>query len=73
MERLCAQAAERDPAFAEQCGSWAVLDGYYLPTRYPNSLPGSIPSRVYPREAAEGAVTIAGEVVEFVEARLPPA
>ncbi len=43
-----------------------------MPTRYPNSLPGSIPARVYTREVAEGAVAVAEETVAFVEARLPP-
>jgi HEPN domain-containing protein len=45
--------------------------GYYVPTRYPNSLPGSIPAEVYTREAADEAVRLAGEVVEMVRARIP--
>ncbi len=34
--------------------------------RYPNSLPGSIPARVYTRDAAQDAVGLAAEVVTFV-------
>ena len=73
MERLCAQAAEQDPSFEERCARWAVLDGYYVPTRYPNTLPGSIPARVYTRETADAAVALAAEVVTVVEERLPQA
>jgi HEPN domain-containing protein len=46
VERLCAEAAERDAGFAETRERWATLDGYNEPTRYPNSLPGSIPAHV---------------------------
>lgn len=71
VERLCARAADQEPTFAERCARWAVLDAYYVPTRYPNSLPGGIPARVYTRETADAAVTLAAEVVAVVEERLP--
>ncbi|MCK4392690.1 HEPN domain-containing protein, partial [Candidatus Bipolaricaulota bacterium] len=48
----------------------AVLDGYYVSTRYPNSLPGSIPAHVYQKDAAQDALQLAEEVVAFVEKRL---
>ncbi len=70
VERLCHEAARYDTAFATHAQRWAILDGYYVPTRYPNSLPGSIPARVYTREAAEEAVRLAEEVVVAVRARL---
>ncbi len=70
VERLCLAAGERDQAFRDHIGSWAGLDGYYLPTRYPNSLPGSILARVYSREAAQDAVGVARDVVGFVAARM---
>lgn len=49
---------------------WAILDGYYVPTRYPNSLPDSIPARVYTRDVAREAVGLAEEVVEFVKGKI---
>jgi HEPN domain-containing protein len=73
VERLCAQAGERDAGFTEMRERWSVLDGYYVPTRYPNSLPGSIPAHVYTRDAAAEAVALAQEVVGFVEGRIPRA
>lgn len=64
--RLCAAAAAMEPAFAERCRSWAVLDGFYIPTRYPNGLPGGIPAEAYPQETAEDATNLASQVVELV-------
>ncbi len=72
VERLCAAAAIFAPEFGEYARSWSILDGYYVPTRYPNSLPGGIPAEVYTRRAAEEAVALAGEVVEEVAGRITP-
>ena len=62
--------AERDPALRERRAVWSILHRYFVPTRYPNSLPGIIPAGVYTREAAEGAVALAGQVVSFVACRM---
>jgi HEPN domain-containing protein len=70
VERLCLEASQADEGFRDKKGSWAILDGYYVPTRYPNSVPDSIPARVYTREAAAGAAVMAEEIVEFVAERL---
>ncbi len=47
------------------------LDQYYIPTRYPNGLPGGVPSRYYndPAEAEE-AMKLAEMVLEAVRAKL---
>ena len=39
VERLCSAAAAYEPVFQERARSWSILDGYYIPTRYPNGLP----------------------------------
>jgi len=49
---------------------WAILDGYYVPTRYPNTIPDSIPARIYTKDAAKEAANLANEIVEFVEKKL---
>lgn len=66
IERLCAEAAERHADFRERARRWSILDGYYVPTRYPNSLPDSIPARVYTEDAAKDAVRLATEIVDYV-------
>jgi HEPN domain-containing protein len=70
VECLCAAAAEYDPQFQTLARTWSILDSYYIPTRYPNGLSDGIPADVYTRQAAEGAVGLAGEAVELVAARL---
>jgi HEPN domain-containing protein len=68
--RLCARAAGYQPAFAEKAQEWSALDGYYVPTRYPNSLPDGIPANVYTRRAADEAVALAADAVAFVQVQL---
>jgi HEPN domain-containing protein len=50
------------------------LDDYYIPTRYPNGLPGGVPSRYFddPAEAKE-AMHLAKSVVELVEKKIKKA
>ncbi len=70
VQRLCREAAQWEPEFGERVAQWSILDGHYVTTRYPNSLPDSIPARVYTHDAARGAVTMAGEIVAFVKPRV---
>ena len=62
----CAEASQRDPEFSQRARRWSILDGYYVAARYPNSLPDSIPARVYTEDAAREAVRLAGEIVGYV-------
>ncbi len=70
IERLCSNASAYDNLFSEKVKKWSILDGFYIPTRYPNSLPDSIPAKVYTRDAAVEAVGLANEIVQFVEGKL---
>lgn len=70
VERLCAAAAAYEPEFRIRARSWSLLDGYYIPTRYPNGLPDGIPADVYTAQAADDAVRLATEAVAFVGERL---
>lgn len=68
---LAQAAAQIDPALAalERAGR---LDQYYIPTRYPNGLPGGVPSRFYtdPEEAA-AASELTRQVLETITTRIP--
>jgi len=46
---------------------WAILDGYYIPTRYPNALPGSIPSKIFNRKSVDEALNLANDIINFVK------
>ncbi len=48
----------------------APLDHYYVPTRYPNSLPGGIPAEAFDESDARRALALAGEVVRVVKTKL---
>ena len=49
----------------------ALLDQYYIPTRYPNGLPGGSPYEVYSREQAAAAIAVCDRVISFAHASLP--
>ncbi|MBI5017508.1 MAG: HEPN domain-containing protein [Deltaproteobacteria bacterium] len=72
VDRLAAAAAGYAPEIEQAARRWRVLDSYYIPTRYPNGLPESIPARVYGADAARSAVELASEVVAWVRSRLGP-
>ncbi len=72
VERLLAAAARFEPEFRTRGRRWSLLDGYYIPTRYPNGLPDGIPADVFTHEAAYDAVELAQDAVSFVESLLKP-
>ena len=49
----------------------AVLDQYYIPTRYPNGLPGGTPYEVYTADQAAAAVAVCDRVIALARAALP--
>ena len=63
-------AIEIDIEFKE-IASVKKLDQYYIPTRYPNGLPGGIPSRYFddPKEAKD-AMLLAKKLIDLVEKKL---
>ena len=48
------------------------LDQYYIPTRYPNGLPGGIPAEVFTGAQAEDAVLRARGFIKAARALLSP-
>ena len=48
----------------------AVIDQYYIPTRYPNGLPGGVPHETYKRKQAEDAVRTAERIIAYAEEAL---
>ena len=66
VEALSRWAAEYDSSFASLREAVSSLDGFYIPTRYPNGLPDSIPAHVYTRTAAQEALRLADRVLDHV-------
>ena len=71
MAELCDDAAPHDTAFADLRREAAALDQYYIPTRYPNGLPGGIPADAYTKVDAARALDLATRVIDLVAAKLP--
>ncbi|MGE5559021.1 MAG: HEPN domain-containing protein [Bacillota bacterium] len=67
---LCHDATGFDAEFARLKTDAATLDKYYIPTRYPDGLPGGIPADAYQKEDAASALERAGKIIDFVEGKL---
>lgn len=64
---LCRRAASLDSELENIRKKAATLDKYYIPTRYPNGLPGGIPSEAFEKRDADRAIEIASEVIGVIE------
>lgn len=68
---LARQCQAHDPAFASVADKAALLDQFYIPTRYPSGLPApAVPSEFYGVAQAESALEAAGHVLRIAEAFL---
>lgn len=47
-----------------------TLDGYYIPSRYPNGFPEAAPFEHFGPLQAKGAVSYAREILEFVRTQM---
>lgn len=63
---LLAPMVEKHPGLAALRSAAARLDQLYIPTRYPNGLPGGVPAEVFSREQAEEAARQATQFIERV-------
>ena len=67
---LCEDAKVFEMLFDVLKSRAIYLDKYYNLTRYPNYLPGGIPSDAFDDLEAERAIELAAEVLTFVRERL---
>jgi HEPN domain-containing protein len=64
---LLRRCADRDPRFSGLAESAALLDQFYIPTRYPNGLPSpAIPATAYTAAQSEAALKAAGAILDIV-------
>lgn len=70
---LCAEAGSLDEVFRTLRPAAAPLDQYYIPTRYPNSLPGGIPAEAFDESDGRRALGLARDVLRLVKTRLATA
>jgi HEPN domain-containing protein len=67
---LCRDAAEFDETFETMVPLSASLDKHYIPTRYPDSLPGGIPADAFDAWDAEKAVKTTEIILSHVRKRV---
>ena len=67
LTELVSDLATIHPAVSELQVPMGVLDQYYLPTRYPDALPGSTPFEVFSETQARDAVDAAETTFELAE------
>ncbi len=67
---LITECTKLDAEFSPLKARAAPLDQFYVPTRYPNSLPGGIPSEAFGRPDARRALDMTSEVLATVKRRL---
>ena len=69
-----AELLEKCKAYDEKFDSLiltgAFLDRYYIPTRYPNSLPSGIPAQAYRQKDASEGIELAQKILDFVSKKL---
>ena len=66
---LCKKAIAYDNEF-ENIKRASVLDKYYIPTRYPDGLPGGVPYEMFDEDDASKAIGLAVSVIELVRKKL---
>ena len=62
--------ARSAPALGRLREAAQQLDQYYIPTRYPNGLPGGIPADAFSTRQATEAVAVAGEFIAEARAKI---
>jgi HEPN domain-containing protein len=62
-----------DQEFESLTLTGAFLDRFYIPTRYPNSLPSGIPADAYRQKDASESIELAQIILQFVSDKLTKA
>ncbi|NLI80853.1 MAG: HEPN domain-containing protein [Deltaproteobacteria bacterium] len=68
--RLLRELPETVPVGEDLVEKAHVLDGFYIPSRYPNGHPEGPPFEHYGRLQSEEAIRYAGEIIEFVRCQM---
>lgn len=66
LAQLLTLCVEIDSNFETLRADCVKLDDYYIPTRYPDALPGMLPEGLPDEDDAQKAISILEEVIEFV-------
>ncbi len=70
MAELLGDAVSHDASLATWQPLGGMLDKFYIPTRYPNGLPGGLPSQAYSEDEARQALGWSGDLIAAVGERI---
>ena len=70
---LADRYSDRIPDLAELRDDAGILDQYYIPTRYPNGLPGGFPVLAFTEEQATNALAAADRFLRLASERISAA
>lgn len=66
---LCQDAENFDKEFSTIELEANLLEKYYIPTRYPDALPGVIPSRAFDESDATKAISLTEKIICFIRCK----
>lgn len=66
---LVDDARQYDPSFHSLRDKGAYLDRFYIPTRYPNGLPGGIPRDAFTSKDGVEAISAPREIADFISSK----
>ena len=69
--RLIKEFPQKRPFLSKLKYAAAFLDKFYIPTRYPNSLPELIPSQIYTQREAHSSRKEALKILESLKGAIP--
>ena len=70
LRELLARCYKLDAGMETLKEACVTLDGYYIPTRYPEALPGMGPEGLPTRQDAEEAVAFLREALDWIEGKI---
>ncbi|HLE96898.1 MAG TPA: HEPN domain-containing protein [Candidatus Thermoplasmatota archaeon] len=70
VDELLLEAASFDKAFEPMRPDGSKLDRMYVPTRYPDALPGGLPFEAFHEDDAATALAAARRIIDAVAARV---
>lgn len=66
VDKLLREASTYEPSLNDLVRLGALVDKYYIPTRYPNGLPGGLPSQAYGEVDSNEALKHAVRIIDAV-------
>lgn len=72
LDELLSHAQITNPKLKEIENEILFLDKFYIPTRYPDAFPGSLPEGLPSEETAQHAIELAQKVLDNVKSALAP-